>query len=459
MMRRFGFGRLAPALAAALLLVALLAIPAAAHAQLDKPTPADKATVTQPVTVVSGTFVERVNPNGSSLVVKLVGGGTVATGGADPSNAKQMLATPATPLGTGSYLVQWTTVSLDDGELARGTWTFTVAVAPSAAATPPRARHRPRARPPRRRPPRRSPIGRRPVERSDASAIGRRRHDGEWQRRRGPDHRGAHRARRRCRLSPQSTQPPPTTPTPPTTPAPRPRPRRRPRRDPAARGTPGERPRGGDRPCPGPARDGRGHALNPTYESRLPLAVYVVGVAGDVGSVGRLRRLRREAAPAPSTMSATMIGTTTSLPLPVVSSAADGSGVGAIDGATAGGAPRGSRRGGGRARAGVGLAVGVAAADGATATVNVQVPRASSPSSSDTVVHSTRYEPVPSGVAGVAIICWRCWIGPTRGDGAPPTSLTTEAAAVGVHAFDEVPDTTVTGWVTVDLSAGVGLSS
>jgi hypothetical protein len=85
---------------------------------------------------VSGTFVERVNPNGSGLVVKLVGGGTVATGGVDPGNAKQMLATPATPLGSGSYLVEWTTVSLDDGELDRGTWTFTVAVAPSAAATP-----------------------------------------------------------------------------------------------------------------------------------------------------------------------------------------------------------------------------------------------------------------------------------------------------------------------------------
>jgi methionine-rich copper-binding protein CopC len=135
MMRRFGLGRLATA-PAALLLVLLAANPATAHAQLDTPTPADKSTVTQPVTVVSGTFVERVNPTGSSLVVKLVGGGTAATGGVDPSNAKQMIATPATPLGSGSYLVQWTTVSLDDGELARGTWTFTVAVAPSAAATP-----------------------------------------------------------------------------------------------------------------------------------------------------------------------------------------------------------------------------------------------------------------------------------------------------------------------------------
>ena len=136
MMRQFRIHRVAAQAASALLLIALLPGVAHAHAQLDKPTPADKATVTQPVTVVSGTFVERVNPDGSKLVVKLVGGGTVAQGGVDPGNAKQMVATPATPLGSGAYLVEWTTISLDDGELARGTWTFTVAVTPTASPTP-----------------------------------------------------------------------------------------------------------------------------------------------------------------------------------------------------------------------------------------------------------------------------------------------------------------------------------
>jgi len=116
-----------------MLLIVLAPGAAHAHAQLDQPTPADKATVTQPVAVVSGTFVERVNPDGSKLVVKLGGGDTVAQGGVDPADPKKMVATPATPLGSGSYLVEWTTVSLDDGELARGTWTFTVAVAPSVA--------------------------------------------------------------------------------------------------------------------------------------------------------------------------------------------------------------------------------------------------------------------------------------------------------------------------------------
>jgi len=120
---------------AAMLAVLLLPGIALAHAELETPTPADKATVTEPVAVVSGTFSQRVKVDGSKLVVKLVGGDTVAEGGVDPSDAQKMIATPATPLGSGSYSVEWTTISLDDGELARGTWTFTVAVAPTPSPT------------------------------------------------------------------------------------------------------------------------------------------------------------------------------------------------------------------------------------------------------------------------------------------------------------------------------------
>jgi methionine-rich copper-binding protein CopC len=127
--------------AAAPVLVALLVaftLPGvvAAHAELKTPTPADKATSTAPVTFVAGTFTQRVKADGSSLVVKLVGGTTVAQGGVDPNDPLRMVATPATPLGSGAYRVEWTTISLDDGELARGTWTFTVAVAPTPSPTP-----------------------------------------------------------------------------------------------------------------------------------------------------------------------------------------------------------------------------------------------------------------------------------------------------------------------------------
>ena len=126
---------------AALVLVVMLAVltlpeVAAAHAQLKTPTPADRATLTAPVSVVAGTFTQRVKADGSKLVVKLAGGATVADGGVDPEDPLRMVATPATPLGSGSYRVEWTTISLDDGELARGTWTFTVAVAPTPSPTP-----------------------------------------------------------------------------------------------------------------------------------------------------------------------------------------------------------------------------------------------------------------------------------------------------------------------------------
>ena len=72
-----------------------------AHAELDTPTPADKSTVTTPVTEVSGTFTQRMKVDGSTLVVKLVGGGTVAEGGVDPADDKRMVATPTSPLGSG----------------------------------------------------------------------------------------------------------------------------------------------------------------------------------------------------------------------------------------------------------------------------------------------------------------------------------------------------------------------
>lgn len=126
----------AAALLVAITLTALVPGVALGHAALETPNPADESTSTQPVAIVSGTFTQRVKADGSKLVVKLVGGDTVAEGGVDPSDDRKMIATPATPLGSGSYRVEWTTMSLDDGELARGTWTFTVDVAPTPSPTP-----------------------------------------------------------------------------------------------------------------------------------------------------------------------------------------------------------------------------------------------------------------------------------------------------------------------------------
>jgi methionine-rich copper-binding protein CopC len=128
---------------AALLLASgllMLIAPAAtlAHSELDKPTPADKSTVTTPVLQVSGTFTESIKQDGSKLLVKDATGATIAQGGVDPGDDKVMSASPPDALASGAYTVEWTTISADDGDVARGTWTFTVAVAatPSPTATP-----------------------------------------------------------------------------------------------------------------------------------------------------------------------------------------------------------------------------------------------------------------------------------------------------------------------------------
>ena len=122
----------------AVLVACLVPGVAVAHSELDKPTPADKSTVTTPVTRVSGTFTESIKQDGSSLVVKGSTGATVARGGVDATDDKLMTASPTAPLANGAYTVEWTTISADDNDLARGTWTFTVAIVatPSPTAGP-----------------------------------------------------------------------------------------------------------------------------------------------------------------------------------------------------------------------------------------------------------------------------------------------------------------------------------
>lgn len=109
---------------------------AAAHAELVTPTPADKASVPAPVSEVAGIYSEAMTPTGSSLLVKDASGATVASGTVDPADTTRLVATPATPLGAGSYSVEWTSNSIDL-HVERGTWTFTVTDAPpSSSGTP-----------------------------------------------------------------------------------------------------------------------------------------------------------------------------------------------------------------------------------------------------------------------------------------------------------------------------------
>ncbi len=76
------------------------------------------------------------------------------------------------------------------------------------------------------------------------------------------------------------------------------------------------------------------------------------------------------------------------------------------------------------------------------------------------VVHSTRYEPGPSGVSGVATIRLLSFgSGRPWATVPPPTSFTTSELPSNLTRWVNVPDTSVTGAVTVDPLAGVGVSS
>ena len=121
-----------------LVAIAALLMPALvlAHAELETPTPADKSVVPPPVSEVSGIYSEAMKSTGSSLVVKNTSGATVASGTVDPEDDTRMVATPATPLGTGTYTVEWTSVASDD-HVERGTWTFTVGIAAPEVSSPP----------------------------------------------------------------------------------------------------------------------------------------------------------------------------------------------------------------------------------------------------------------------------------------------------------------------------------
>ena len=116
----------------------LLIYPAtvAAHAQLDTPTPDDGATVEGTPPEVSGTFTQEIEPDGSSLVLRDSANDVVARGGPDPDDVHRMFIADLPELAQGTYKVHWTTISAEDGELARGTWSFTVVPAPTPSPTP-----------------------------------------------------------------------------------------------------------------------------------------------------------------------------------------------------------------------------------------------------------------------------------------------------------------------------------
>ncbi len=124
-----------------------------AHAALDIATPKDGATVSGTPSEISGTYVQDL-AEGSSLRLRDAAGNLIAEGIIDPDDNRRMFIAEIPDLAPGEYTVRSTTISAEDGETDRATWTFTVEAAPTPEPTPdrrprrsrPTPRHRRRAR-------------------------------------------------------------------------------------------------------------------------------------------------------------------------------------------------------------------------------------------------------------------------------------------------------------------------
>jgi methionine-rich copper-binding protein CopC len=107
------------------------------HAELDSITPADKSTVAAPPSSIVAVFTEQLDPSKSSLTLVDASGKVIAQGGTvDPNQTLTLNLDPAT-IAPGTYTVRWISASDEDGDIARGTTTFTVATPPPSPSPTP----------------------------------------------------------------------------------------------------------------------------------------------------------------------------------------------------------------------------------------------------------------------------------------------------------------------------------
>ena len=125
------------ALTLSLLLLASGSATALGHADLETAVPADGSLLSESPTEIVLSFTEALNASKSSITMVDGFGKTVTQGGTvDKSDPKTMRLALTTALGPGTYEIRWTSVSAEDGDVAHGTPTFTVA-APSPTPSEP----------------------------------------------------------------------------------------------------------------------------------------------------------------------------------------------------------------------------------------------------------------------------------------------------------------------------------
>lgn len=110
---------------------------ASAHASYLSSTPAAGAVLKSAPSVVTVHFAENVNPTGSDIVVYDARHKSVRTAAAQVSHSDlKTMTVPVTGDGDGTYLVEWHTISADDGDPDIGAFTFIVSKSASVSAAP-----------------------------------------------------------------------------------------------------------------------------------------------------------------------------------------------------------------------------------------------------------------------------------------------------------------------------------
>jgi methionine-rich copper-binding protein CopC len=107
------------------------------HAELASMSPADKASVPPPTELVAS-FTENLDISASSLTLVDGSNAVLTKGGAvDAADPKTMrLPLTGITLAPGGYTIRWTSKSAADGDIARGTTSFSVVAATSAPTAP-----------------------------------------------------------------------------------------------------------------------------------------------------------------------------------------------------------------------------------------------------------------------------------------------------------------------------------
>ncbi len=116
-------------------LLGSIAVPVFAHAEFKTATPGPGDTVTGSPPELVVRFTQDLDPSKTTLEVRDASGNRIVRGGEAGAGPREFRL-PLPALEPGDYEVRWTSSSSEDGEIARGTYTFEVVAAPTPTPTP-----------------------------------------------------------------------------------------------------------------------------------------------------------------------------------------------------------------------------------------------------------------------------------------------------------------------------------